>query len=78
MSGTQFIKSINKLVGEISSVYQGCKVSKRVAQVQKVKISQEIRYAEATKKKPININVPVQLEKPKQIIMEGSEARPCE
>lgn len=36
--------------GEHSSAYRGCKASKRATEVQRIKISQGITYAEAAKK----------------------------
>ena len=34
---------------ELSSAYRGCKVGKRVAEVQRIKTTEGIRYAEAVK-----------------------------
>ena len=58
--------------GEHTSAYRGCEISKKVAEVQRVKISQGISYAEALKK--------VKLVQPDATKAMGAESnsRPCE
>lgn len=58
--------------GEHSSAYHGCEASKRAAEVQKIKVSQGISYAEAAKK------VPSPTEKPKKSEVGSNKTRPCE
>ena len=43
---------------EHSSVYRGCKVSKRAAELQRIKTTQGIGYAEAVKKVTGDVQIP--------------------
>ena len=57
--------------GEHSSAYRGCEAHKRAAEVQKIKVSQGISYAEAAKK------IPFPSETPKKSEVGSNKIRPC-
>lgn len=63
--------------GEHSSAYRGCEVSKRQAEVQRIKVVQGISYAEAAKKVSGNVTVDKQSETSRKEMNQGMKCQGC-